>query len=446
MRSGKISVLFLFLIVFSVQAQNKNLDNRCQTVELPDHKTFKVDAREMNQKYNSRFKSQDRVQIILKNMNPFLFEYKVTINAVPVPEPALEYFFSILPGLEEIVSVEAAENRVLIKKEDLDDYNKAMEEAIELYEKIRSEINNANKLLKDHQHILQSERASCADLVDTAQNLKKEMEEGIKKIEKMADDFKCAICSIEKKVEPYKDSIDVSFKDKINELNRGYKLVEENIKDYKKRLNSLKKTLGRLENFTKSYTIGPYGAPTDVKVEIERKNLKIKGAKFESLMTAKLNFGGGPRFALAAGVGFSFLDKRTYIKAWGFELDRSGNPVVPRNDTAVVSKGEDSNSRSFILLMLHTRVFDLFEQGTFHISLGITGKTEDDKVVEYIGGVSLGLAEERLFMTLGLHYGKLQELDKQVYIGAPVPEDVNDIPVTNKWECALAFSLTYKIK
>jgi len=512
MSKCKISILFLFFIVFSLQAQaqSENPNSHCQILERPDHKIIRADAREINQDYKSGFKAQDGVQIILENMNPFLFEYKVTINAVRVQEPAFKYILKIF-GLEEItVAAEAEvgltdqERKNLSKVESMTEsvknclnaviefwdckfYSK-LNEANTQYSSLKEEIDDMNKSIKKHQAPLLSETAKCEELVEAAQKLKGELENNFVTIKKQAKSFNSArndvvgslneylneLKNISKKfVEEAKKDENVKnactgndeeikkilnqliqayekkaekYKENISELNRGHEEIKTYILKYENNINDIEKILENPENFTKSYTIGPYGAPTDVKVKIERKNLKDEEAKIESLMTAKLNFGGGPRFALAAGVGFSFLDKRDYRKAWGFELDRNGNPVEPRNDTAVVSKGEDSNSRSFLLLMLHTRVLNVFKLGTVHISLGVTGETEDDKVVEYIGGLSLGLAEERLFMTLGFHYGKLQKLDKQVYIGAPVPEEVDDIPVTSKWKWAVAFSLTYRIK
>lgn len=55
--------------------------------------TVKLDGNSPNRQAKT-FKKSDRVRIILINMNPFLYEYTVKINATPVVEEAIPYFFS----------------------------------------------------------------------------------------------------------------------------------------------------------------------------------------------------------------------------------------------------------------------------------------------------------------------------------------------------------------
>jgi hypothetical protein len=109
MRSSGILISILFLMVFTSQAQMENPNSRCQTEKLSGSKIINVDVREMNQDNKSRFKVQDKVQIILENMNPFLFEYKVTVNAVRVPEPALEYISAMISVPKDITAAAKAD-------------------------------------------------------------------------------------------------------------------------------------------------------------------------------------------------------------------------------------------------------------------------------------------------------------------------------------------------
>lgn len=510
MRLCLISFLLPFLIVYTALAMNENDDSPCKSLEYPGYKIFRVDVRSMNQYSESRFKAQDKVQIILENMNPFLFEYRVIIKEELVAEPGLKAFLAWIPiSLEEeekpveLMPEEVTEVR---RKDALPACNKAIEtvwegfkETIEknhelLYKKLTNTINSYNSIkqknddmkaiINKNRSYLESEMAECQILVTTAQNLKEKLKSGISNIEDEAKIFEevrialkiyleiqklkfkelresvkqsedvqkqCKSNEIKEivkiKILIYKERVEL-YENKLKTLNEDYKKVNDIIDNYKNLLNSLEETLDRSDNFTKSYSIGPYGEPTNVTVKIERKKLIEKEVPFEPLMTAKLNFGGRARFALAAGVSFSTLDNITYKRVWGFELDRNGQPVEPENFTTVVGMEEDSSNRSFALLMLHTRVLSWEKRypGTLHISLGLTGRTGSDKALEYIWGVSLGLVEERFFLTLGLHYGQLQELEGSMYIGAPVPNEVNDITVKNKWKWAGAITLTYRIK
>ena len=64
---------------------------------------------------------------------------------------------------------------------------------------------------------------------------------------------------------------------------------------------------------------------------------------------------------------------------------------------------EDSSQRNGPLAMVHVRILDGIDWPvSLHGSLGATPKSEDDALsVEYLAGISLGLAEERFFVTLG---------------------------------------------
>jgi len=500
-------------MVYTALAMNENDDSPCKSLEYPGYKIFRVDARSMNQYSESRFKAQDKVQIILENMNPFLFEYRVIIKEELVAEPGLEAFLAWIPislkeeekpvkhmveevtKVKEKVTLPACDKAIETVwegfKETIEEYHellyKELTNTTNSYNSIKQKNDDMKAILNQNRSSLESEMAECQILVTTAQNLKEKLKSGISNIENEAEIFEEArnalkiylgiqslkfkefLTSVnqsedvrekckskgdneikeiaESKILTYKERVEL-YEKKIKTLSENYEKVNVLIDNYKNLLSSIEETLDRSGNFTKSYSIGPYGEPTNVTVKIERKKLIEEKVPFEPLMTAKLNFGGRARFALAAGVGFSTLDNITYKRVWGFELDRNEQLVEPENFTTVVGREEDSSSCSFALLILHTRVlsWEKVYPGAFYISFGLTGRTGADKVLEYICGVSLGLAEERFFLTLGLHYGRLQELERSMYIGAPVPNEVNDITVKNKWKWAGAITLTYRIK
>jgi hypothetical protein len=57
-----------------------------------------IDARDGTVYGNTRFKTKDRVKVIITNKNPFLYEYAITAKAQPVSETVLGAFFNLLGG------------------------------------------------------------------------------------------------------------------------------------------------------------------------------------------------------------------------------------------------------------------------------------------------------------------------------------------------------------
>lgn len=159
----------------------------------------------------------------------------------------------------------------------------------------------------------------------------------------------------------------------------------------------------------------------------------------------ELNFGGGPRFALSAGLVYSPFNKRKFGKVLGFERDAAGNTVDETPAlTDVVGLKEESESRIGPLLMLSTRLTEFRDNNVF-LSLGITGRRENGNTdIEYLVGPSFNLFDRRLFLTAGGYAGHEDVLNDDVHLGAKVSTDENITRSRLRWRPG--FSLTYRIK
>jgi hypothetical protein len=93
--------------------------------------------------------------------------------------------------------------------------------------------------------------------------------------------------------------------------------------------------------------------------------------------------------------------------------------------------------------MLHSRVF--FDW--FHLSAGVTAKAgEEGTEVEYLLGPSLGFGifGTRLFLTFGAYGGWQRSLEGGLYLNAPVPESLAELPMRRTFCWKPGFAITWR--
>lgn len=214
----------------------------------------------------------------------------------------------------------------------------------------------------------------------------------------------------------------------------------------------LAKILGVPENFTTFRTVGDYDTPTLVTVTVNRKETG-KGSYPETpLADFKLRFGGRQRFALAVGAAYVFLDRVEYEAATGLELNKKGKPVVDDNGqtnvTRVISIKEDSSHLVVPGILLHTRLGSSRKLGIgHHFTFGVTARVEDDSLdAGLLAGYSASVAEERAFFTVGIYSDKRQELRGGFYVGAPLPDELANVPVETIRDTGVAIAFSWKFK
>ncbi|HEX5707017.1 MAG TPA: hypothetical protein VFX96_06965 [Pyrinomonadaceae bacterium] len=186
----------------------------------------------------------------------------------------------------------------------------------------------------------------------------------------------------------------------------------------------------------------PAGGPaaTDESSAVEAQRLFTVSTK-----KTDLNFGGGPRFALSAGLVYSPFRSQKFGMVKGFERDAAGNIVGEAPElTDVVGVTDESESRVGPLLMLSTRMTE-FRDNNIFFSLGITATRESGNTdVEYLVGPSINLFDRRLFLTAGGYAGRQNVLAGDTHLGAKITSDTNITRKEFRWRPG--FSLTYRIK
>ncbi|MEK6299975.1 MAG: hypothetical protein AABO41_04580 [Acidobacteriota bacterium] len=448
-------------------------------------KDIVIDLRLRQTKGITCFTTRDQVRVVIINKNPFKFQYKVTVKETTVAEPALAEFLSLLglPQTEAPSGEEATAEDKADKAKDLKATtriagaavvcpNETVFEALKkTHVLILKELGDANKAssdldrknkeveaaMKEAAKVLDSETALCSALVKEAGVLLQRLSN----YKPDLDAFHDAVVDLQSRARiQAKDIKQIqsdfpSCKDpRLEEFLAFAKLVEETASErllknhekltaakavYDKMKANIERILADPNAFYEVRFVGPFDLPTDVAITVEAKGLQ-ETDKFSEIVSAKLNFGGGPRFVLAGGLAFTELEKQEFQR------------VQPATGDPIVGLKENSDTRIVPLVMLHTRIWNprctrnAFPCG-IHLSAGVTAKNDNKGTdIEYLFGPSLSFAEERFFITVGAYGGRQQRLEGDFKLGSPVPADLAELPVRKEYHWKIGFALTYKIK
>lgn len=453
----------------------------CSPSPAPDEENdFIVNARTGETRGKTRFGKNARARIVITDKNPFLYEYRVTLKAVPIAEPAIAAFFGRFPLFADDLKSE--------QKKDSDSQKTVtatcpaeLDKAIQVERELAAEdsSSNPNTLrrqylaekgrydavageFKQAQDVLYSPNTSCPLLCSKATTIRATLQNYKPKLDDLGArlmEFKANVTLLQSRVNRLLQGpalpadcaeqldglrrLSLAYAETADSFEKGLTTITNGKKTFDAAVKTINDVFANPNAFYQVYTRGPFNAPTDVEVTVERRNLREESAAFVKVgETQTLNFGGGPRFALAGGVVASPLESVTFKRV---------PAVIGGRSTTIIGAENSSNSRILPILMLHGRLLETprlgFVSGV-HFSLGITAKPNDEGTnVEYLVGPSLSFIEERLFLTIGGYAGRRQQLEGNLAPGQELPEAFkDDIPVNNRLVWKPGFALTYRFK
>lgn len=464
----------------------------CGPPENPkDKNEHNLDARGSKSVFDISHAKHEQARIIIRNKNPFAYDYTVTVKTERVAEPALGAFLPLLSDFiggqikpsDEVTKKAAADKADLAAKARRDRANLARAaplppnctEASELqFERLADDeaglvadqeglkqrldrMSNDRKAIekdyKEGKNNLENPQAECKFLQKAAKELADKLRayQIDTKFGQDVADLKIAAKVQERAIRQFQRSYPQCHTETVDVFAAHASTVADTVtdkysKDYdeivsgKKTLDEARNTISTIlsapDAFTEVIKIGPFREPTDVSIKVERK-LKKPDAKAETVVDAKANFGGGPRFALAGGLVFTNLQKQEFQRV---QPAGGGTPILGLK--------ENSNKRLAPLVMLHSRLYAFPRYvDAFHLSVGVTAKNDNKGTdIEYLFGPSLSFAEERLFITAGAYAGKQQRLEGGFQLGSALPTSVSEIPVRKEYHWKFGFAITYKIK
>jgi hypothetical protein len=420
-------------------------------------------------------------RLIIINKNPFLHEYKITVAETPLAEPDLGGFLKLLggPAVDLLPAPEAKAstppppgppiaagtpseacdrsfNGIVAGEADVLKARTRADAALAVqkadYDRVAAIVKSAEALFKTN--------AVCSVLYPTGVNLLAALDAYKPKLDDLEEVI--AALSVEvkaqrKRLDDYPTSCarDITPNQQINE---GQQAAVDKLKAALKQLTAEKARFDALRekiepimasptSFTEVRQLGDYELPTNVKITIERKE-RVEKATFAPVVTATLHFGGGQRFVIAGGWSYSHLEKPQYQPVQGYPLDREGALIKPEALGPIVGVKEDSTSRNGPIAILHTRLWPEYKfVDHVWLSFGITAKNDNKGLdAEYLIGPSIGFAEDRAFVTLGVYGGRVQELQGQLYRDAPIPKELAEIPVEKNLHWRLGAAVSWKIR
>jgi hypothetical protein len=159
----------------------------------------------------------------------------------------------------------------------------------------------------------------------------------------------------------------------------------------------------------------------------------------------KLEFGGGPRFSVSAGVVVSSIQDQEYQSVIGIARDRNGDKTNGDTLTSIVGYKENTSYRVRPMVMLNTRLWQTPSWG-LHGSFGVAGKVGGSgAAVEYFVGPSLSFLENKLFLTVGPYIGRQDRLAGDLFQHASLT-GFSSVPIVKKYHVKLGSILTFNIK
>lgn len=230
--------------------------------------------------------------------------------------------------------------------------------------------------------------------------------------------------------------------------------------------SGIRRVISNPRSFWTQRTVGDFDSASVVTIAVKRTDLLRPERERErvSLGEEQLKFGSPRALALALGPGFlGGFPRREFVR------QRAAVDNVP--DAARISSGvlqaepepgdqedpaigevvgveRETSVRVPPMAILHLRLLDdLGRYGTsVHLSLGTNIGTLLDDVREWLPGISLGLRDERMFITAGPYIGPKRALSGNLTIGNVVPESIGELPTTIETKIGWGLAFSYRVQ
>lgn len=455
----------------------------------------------------TRVPEDTRVKVVFVNKNPFKYDYSFRLTPTDLNKTTVISFLGLIPGIPGIpgvmegtipkaetvpgkaaLSSGAAEasnkkpSRASTNAQDqcdlfLIDLNTAVENSVRMakaltdsakiitagtkaYEKFLEDTNKTYDNQGARQERINFANELCASGEATLPKLQAVLDFDFDEFSKAfnLDLFAAQVTILENKLEPlqcdqkplYKKVIEAlkvdvtTFKLKLEELK---KKVADSQKKLEPPTKIIKTALGSSRSFAESAYAPTLGDATSVAIDITRRNVRDAVPKDEPIAVAPPLHIGEPRVVLSGGIGFSSINERKIVRQQSLVPDANGAMVLG-NRFGFENRSQFRPSGVIMINGILSR-FNLFgNSSSFALSGGLVFSNRNDGLAtEFIAGPSLGFAKDKIFLTLGFHAARVEELSGGFKIGDPVPDGLTDpLPVQKNWLNGLIMSLTFRIQ
>lgn len=444
----------------------------------------------------TRFAQGEKVQVIVTNKNPFKYVYRVQVVSSPIDQAIIGTFLRFIPGPGSLFSSALAlpnpqaapvptpdplgitERSTDCDPATLNRWQVIKDEEAKLVaavSELKMEAKDIADIHKEYEKFVQDTDkdalgAQCPGICDRADALSgkldklTELDAFKKKIEllrKSAGAVQVLLGTLsadEIKDCQLADGV-AAVKSNITNANDTAKLLEDDVK----KLEAVKASIEAMTKIIRAAVADenafreqhfPYtgAGPTNVRITIFRTNLREENATEKQVTAIDLTVGQS-RFSISAGVGFSTLEDVRIIrdgKKFGEENRSSLRPSL-----AVMLNAQFGNLWRWYSGTRQTAACPACPPTpkralpvSWGISTGLVVSNRNDTTqTEFILGPTLGLLDNNLFMTFGLHLAQVEKLGGGFEIGQEIPSDLTgEPPVKNDWEKGFMLAVTYKLR
>lgn len=468
----------------------------CEPPPDPQEKDLLVDAMDASVKGKLNYGLHDRVRVAVKNVNPFLYDYRILTSESRYPDLWPGEFFKLALGAD-LAKLRAQNEPIAGESSDAPGKTtapdkttkdvKAADPCQEVSDAVAKARNELQALVNDEHRldralqsagnailepetpyqqyvaIVRAESSTPDEIMPAAGAAEIALNATIKDVSNKLGNLPDQLLAFEQKVKDFDSSLSqivtkgglcgavVSMRGTLRNiaadtitLRANYKLVESWLDDATKTAKSLRRGAHQKSMYYKTLSLGRHSDPTDVNVRVLRKYTTDDTTQFVSVVQRSLNFGGYPRFSFGAGVAWTDLPTRDYKTATQVIPAFPGRPG-DTTITVVVVK-EESHNRVVPVVTLNTRLSSADWPVGVHATLGSTIYQQGSATnLEFLLGGAFSLFDTRLMLVGGAYAGRTTLLAGDLAINSQVPAG-SEIPKRTLTAFRPGFALTYRIK
>lgn len=218
-------------------------------------------------------------------------------------------------------------------------------------------------------------------------------------------------------------------------------------------------------SFWEDRRLGPYDSATVVTISLARTNVTLPkdAQKAEPFGEERLQFGQPRALALALGPGLlGGFPRRTFARVQRVTpvtaADQGDDGEEGETElalTPVAGVDRESHVRVPPMVLLHLRLHDgalgsgnrRWWEHSLHLTLGTNFGTDVlDGVREWLPGLSLGLRDERMFVTVGPFIGPKRSLSGGLHVGEEIPESLAELPTKVETKVGWGIAFSYRVQ
>ncbi len=189
----------------------------------------------------------------------------------------------------------------------------------------------------------------------------------------------------------------------------------------------------------------PYteGRPSAVQVEIFRRNLRSRDEGEKRVGAVQLQIGEARSISVSAGFGFSSLREVSYVRQSGKVADTLGTVFGYKYNSRFIPS-------TLLALNFHAAHWSWFGEKDMSAGLSIgyvLGSNFLEGDGQYMLGLTIGAINDNLLLTFAGHAARISELAGGFRIGDPIPASLPDpLPVQRDYKLGFMFAVTGRIR